>query len=116
MSKTQKAKLKKKKNALVKSLKEKLDEAEEISTELSTEIASSWMEITDVDGSGTIDMEELKELVTKLEYTMTDDAIKEIFDREDANADGELSKEEFGNAIYSVLRSNKDDAADEENA
>ena len=63
---------------MVKSLKEKLDDTE-ITEDLSTEIANSWMEITDVDGSGTIDFEELKELVTKLEYTMEDDAIKEVF-------------------------------------
>lgn len=100
MSKSQKTKLKKKKNQLVKSLKEKLEENDEINEEISTEIANSWMEISDVDGSGTIDIEELKELVTKLEYTMEEDSIKEMFDQEDADADGELSKEEFGNVIF----------------
>lgn len=103
MSKTQKAKLKKKKNALVKSLKEKIEESSEIDAGLSAEIAESWMEIADVDGSGTIDMEELKELVSKLDYTMDDDALKTIFDEHDGDEDGELSKEEFGNAIFSVL-------------
>ena len=106
--------MKKKKNALVKTLKEKIDESEDVSAELSTEIAESWMEIADVDGSGTIDMEELKELVSKLEYTMDDDALKEVFDEQDGNADGELSKEEFGNAIFSVLKANKDQAAAED--
>jgi Ca2+-binding EF-hand superfamily protein len=114
MSKAQKTKLKKKKNQYVKTLKEKLEETSEINVELSTEIANAWMEITDVNASGTIDMEELKELVTKLEYTMTEEAIKEVFDGEDSNADGELSKEEFGNAIFSILKSNKDVAAEED--
>lgn len=106
--------MKKKKNALVKTMKEKIEESGEVSAEISTEIAESWMEIADVDGSGTIDMDELKELVTKLEYTMEDDALKVIFDEQDGNDDGELSKEEFGNAIFSVLKANKDQAAEED--
>jgi len=99
---------------LVKSLKEKLDETEEISAELSTEIANSWMEIADVDESETIDLEELKELVTKLECTMNEDSIKEIFDKEDSNADGELSKVEFGNALFSILKITKETAVEED--
>ena len=98
----------------MKTLKEKLEASEEISEEFSLEIAASWMEIADTDNSGTVDQEELKELVAKLEYTMDDDAIKAIFDEQDTNADGELSQEEFGNAVFSVLKSNRNAAADEE--
>ena len=43
----------------MKSIKEKLASSEEVDEALSTEIASSWMEIADVDGSGTIDLDEL---------------------------------------------------------
>lgn len=95
--------MKKKKNALVKSLKEKLEGSEEISEVLSMEIAGSWMEIADVDGNGTIDLEELKELVNKLEIKMDDDAIKVVFDEQDGDADGQLSQQEFGNAVFSIL-------------
>ena len=95
-------------------MKEKIEESGDVSAELSTEIAESWMEIADVDGSGTIDMEEFKVLVSKLEYTMEDDALKVVFDKEDSNDDGELSKEEFGNAIFSVLKANKDQAVEED--
>ena len=54
-------------------------------------------------------MEELKELVSKLEYTMDDASLKEVFDKEDQDNDGELSKEEFGNAVFSILKANKDE-------
>ena len=74
------------------------------------------MEIADVDGNGTIDFDEIKELVQKLEYTMEDDDLKTIFDEQDTDADGELSKEEFGNAIFSVLKANKSDEAGEDEA
>ena len=72
------------------------------------------METADVDGSGTIDFDELKELVQKLEYTMEDDDLKTMFDEQDTDADGELSKEEFGNAVFAVLKANKSDPVDEE--
>ena len=72
------------------------------------------MEIADVDESETIDLEELKELVTKLECTMNEDSIKEIFDKEDSNADGELSKVEFGNALFSILKITKETAVEED--
>lgn len=47
----------------MKTLKDKIEESAEISAELSVEIADSWMEIADVDGNGTIDFDEIKELV-----------------------------------------------------
>ena len=98
----------------MKTLKDKIEESAEISAELSAEIADSWMEIADVDGNGTIDFDEIKELVQKLEYTMEDDDLKTIFDEQDTDADGELSKEEFGNAVFSVLKANKSEEAGEE--
>jgi len=67
------------------------------------------MEIADTDGSGTIDFEEFKELVGKLEYTMEEDALKEMFSAQDGDESGELDKAAFGSAIYSVLNANKDD-------
>jgi len=98
----------------VKTLKDKIEESAEISAELSAEIADSWMEIADVDGNGTIDFDEIKELVQKLEYTMEDDDLKTIFDEQDTDADGELSKEELGNTVFSVLKANKSEEAGEE--
>jgi hypothetical protein len=44
---------------------------------------------------------------------MDDDKLKEVFGEHDTDADGELSKDEFGNAIFSILKANKDEAADE---
>ena len=62
------------------------------------------MEIADTDGSGTIDYDEFKELVSKLEYTMEDDTLKEMFGEGE-----ELDKAEFGSAIFAVLNANKDE-------
>jgi len=47
---------------------------------------------------------------------MENDDLKTIFDEQDTDADGELSKEEFGNAIFSVLKANKSDEAGEDEA
>ena len=40
---------------------------------------------------------------------MDDASLKEVFDKEDQDNDGELSKEEFGNAVFSILKANKDE-------
>ena len=50
----------------------------------------------------------------KNNYSLEDDDLKTIFDEQDTDADGELSKEEFGNAVFSVLKANKSEEAGEE--
>ena len=49
------------------------------------------MDIADVDGSGTIDFEEWKEFINKLDDKQEESHIKEIFDSIDENGNGELS-------------------------
>lgn len=53
------------------------------------------MEIADIDGSGTIDLDEFKEFLSRLEKTEDIDAEK-IFNDIDENSAGELSVEGFG--------------------
>ena len=72
------------------------------------------MEIADVDGSGTIDLDELQELVTKLNYDCKGDDLKTIFDDQDVDKTGELSKEQFGNAIFHVLKCQKHEEGNDE--
>ena len=107
--------MKKKKNALAKTLKEKLDSSE-ISEELAAEIAASWMEIADTDESGTIDIDELRELTQKLEINVDDSEIKSCYQDADGNEMAELMTEEFGQALFKLLKSSKNDIADNEEA
>ena len=107
--------MKKKKNALAKNLKDKLDSSE-ISEELAAEIAASWMEIADTDESGSVDIDELRELVQKLEIKVDDSEIKSCYTDADGNEMAELLTEEFGQALFKLLKSSKDDNADNEEA
>jgi Ca2+-binding EF-hand superfamily protein len=66
-----------------------------VDEETSGKIAEQWMEIADIDGSGTIDLEEFKEFLSRLEKTEDIDAEK-IFNDCDENNSGELSVEGFG--------------------
>ncbi len=67
----------------------------EVDEETSGKIAEQWMEIADIDGSGTIDLDEFKEFLSRLEKTEDIDAEK-IFNDIDENSAGELSVEGFG--------------------
>ena len=79
--------------------------------EQSTDIAKKWMEIADTDGSGTIDLNEFKEFITKIDESITEDSTKQIFASIDEDGDGELSVAEFGKAIHESFKGMK---ADEE--
>ena len=58
------------------------------------------MNVADVDGNGSVDFEEFKDFINKLEDGQddlsTDEGLKGIFDSIDENGNGELSVEEFG--------------------
>ena len=64
LNKTQKKKLREKKNKLINSLKEDMEG--DITNEAAADMASKWITIADVDGNGTIDFEEFKEFFNKL--------------------------------------------------
>jgi calmodulin len=49
----------------------------------------------DVDGSGTIDREELRTVAASLGEVFTDDDIDELIKAADSDGDGEISIEEF---------------------
>ena len=68
------------------------------------------MDIADIDESGTIDKAEFSEFILKLDATLEADKITEIFDAEDEDADGELSIEEFGKAIFAGVKDMKIEA------
>ena len=69
------------------------------------EVAEKWMVIADIDGSGTVDLAEFTEFLTKIEATekMDEAQIKEIFEEIDTDGNGELSTEEFGSAIFKAF-------------
>ena len=54
------------------------------------------MEIADLDGSGTIDLEEFQEFVLKVDEKKNKDTMENTFKFTDADGDGELSIQEFG--------------------
>ena len=51
------------------------------------------MEIADTDGNGTIDFDEYKEMIIKLDDKQEEDSIKTIFDARDKNRNGKLTVE-----------------------
>ena len=109
--------MREKKNKLVKTVKEKIDAGEDMSSEETTDIATKWMDIADVDGSGTIDIDEFKDMISKLDDSISADKVKEIFDGQDGDGSGELSVEKFGIALHEALKMMKeeDGGEDEDN-
>ena len=84
-------------------------ENEEITPESAANIANEWMEIADVDGSGTVDFGEYKDFILKLSPESTEEELKEMFDSIDQDGSGELDLEEFGKAIYECLKPDADE-------
>ena len=64
------------------------------------------MEIADIDGSGTIDLEEFTDFITKLENAGSIDAQK-IFEEQDKDGSGELDVPAFGQALFAALKDMK---------
>lgn len=96
LTKAQKKKIRDKKNKILKTIKDKIEEGEEIPEEEVTSIATKWMETADVDGSGTIDLTEFLEMISKLDDKIEEGQVKELFSEQDAEGTGELSLEHFG--------------------
>ena len=82
--------------------------------EYTSEIASKWMEIADTDESGTIDFDEFKDMISKLDDKQDDDSLKTLFDAQDNNGNGELTVEQFGIALYGSVKLMKHDEEGQE--
>ena len=96
--------MKAKKNELVKSVKERLDAKEEFTAEEINELAAKWMEIADVDESGTIDIGELSEIVKKLDENFEESRVQDLFSAQDEESSGELAADKFGAALYEAIK------------
>lgn len=95
--------MKQKKNKLIKQIKDKIAESE-FTTEDCNELAEKWISIADVDESGTIDLNELTEVVQKLDENFDIKKATEIFKSSLGEGNDELSKDEFGNALYECIK------------
>ena len=71
------------------------------------------MEIADVDGNGTIDKAEFKDMIQKLDESIAETKIDEIFASCDGNGDAELSQEDFGKALYEAVSLMKHDEGED---
>lgn len=80
--------MREKKNKFLKQIREKVEAGEEIDNDETTDIATKWMEIADVDGNGTIDEEEFKDLISKLDDNLEESKVCEIFSSSDAEGNG----------------------------
>ena len=90
-----------KKDKLVTGLSFMLNGEEEFDEDSAQELALNWMELADQDGNGTLDYKEFYNFFSKIqEFGMSDEDIKQIFDANDNNGNGNLDSEEFGLAIY----------------
>jgi Ca2+-binding EF-hand superfamily protein len=99
----------------LKTLKEKVDNGEEISTEETTDIAEKWMEFADVDGNGTIDQAEFTEFIYKLDDNIEESKAIEIFTAQDGEGNGQLPVSSFANALFESLKLMKPEEGEEEN-
>ena len=68
---------------------------QEINTDNAAEFAKQWMDVADYDNNGCISIKEFTELFNKLESGLTEDQINEIFNAQEADADGELNLDAF---------------------
>lgn len=50
-----------------------------MSNEDANDIANKWIKLVDADGNGTLDMDEFKELSTKLGCNFTDEKVQDLF-------------------------------------
>ena len=109
MSKNEKKKWREKKNKMLKKIKEEInDDDAEMTQEAATALAKDWMELADIDGSGTIDIGEFKDFVDKLECNLSDEKVEAIFEAADKNNNKELDTEEFGASFFETIKSMKE--------
>ena len=62
------------------------------------------MDIADQDESGTIDSDEFKEFIQKVDESKSEEEIKAVFDSQDEGSSGELSIEQFGMAFFEMFK------------
>jgi len=99
---------------MLKNIREKIEGGDEISNDDTTEMATKWMELADVDGNGTIDAEEFKDMINKLDSNIDEEKINEVFSAHDQDSNGALQVETFGLALYDCLKLMKNDEGEEE--
>lgn len=110
MSKNEKKKWRDKKNKMLKKIKEEInDDDTEMTQEAATALAKEWMDLADVDGSGTIDIGEFKDFTDKLECNLSADKVEAIFEAADKNNNKELDVEEFGASFFETIKSMKEE-------
>lgn len=107
MSKNEKKKWRDKKNKMLKKIKEEINE-NEMTQEAATALAKEWMDLADIDGSGTIDMGEFKDFTDKLECNLSAEKVEAIFEAADKNNNKELDIEEFGASFFETIKSMKE--------
>lgn len=110
MSKNEKKKWRDKKNKMLKKIKDEINDDEaEMTQEAATALAKEWMDLADVDGSGTIDIGEFKDFTDKLECNLSADKVEAIFEAADKNNNKELDVEEFGASFFETIKSMKEE-------
>ena len=62
------------------------------------------MDIADQDESGTIDPDEFKEFIQKVDESKSEEEIKAVFESQDESSSGELSIEQFGMAFFEMFK------------
>ena len=109
MTKNEKKKWRDKKNKMLKKIKEEInDDDKEMTQEEATQIAKEWMDLADIDGSGTIDMGEFKDFIDKLECNLSAEKAEAIFNAADKNNNNELDIEEFGASFFETIKTMKE--------
>ena len=73
-------------------------------TPAEVEEVSVLFEELDLDGSGSIDIEELRVVFDKMEETVTDDRLQELIDEVDEDGSGTVDYEEFFSWYLTFLR------------
>jgi len=74
-------------------LNESLETGEELTEEKAEEVAEQYVKIADLDGNGTISLDEFKTFMQKLEGASED--CEELFNSFDEDKDGEITASEF---------------------
>mmetsp|Transcript_28318 Transcript_28318/g.42869 ORF Transcript_28318/g.42869 Transcript_28318/m.42869 type:complete len:123 (+) Transcript_28318:252-620(+) len=97
LTKAEKKKMNQKKNKLFTKANEELAGGE-FSAEQATDLAEKYMAIADIDGNGTLDLNEFQAFVKKLTPTegLDEGSVEEVFTTIDTDGDGQLTAEEFG--------------------
>ena len=92
-----------------------MDEETGISQEEALEFSEEWFGIADTDGSGTIDLNEFYEFAKALDdkKTITQDQQLDLFKKHDADSNETLDKEEFGQALFDMLKLLRNDISED---